>query len=333
MQANARSYRSGFFPWSRLAGLALFSVSTVGATITWKPLWDGKTLNGWHNRGKDAWTIEKETPASAPALHGKHSAATDDYSMLYTDKAYDFFTLRVSYKMLEGNSGVYVKAKELAQTPFVGGIQVDLDATNLLSLYCTSCGAGVYSPSAEIKAKINKNGWNNLVVTAKGDNLYTSINGVDMPAWNYKGKEAYVLPSGPFGLQLHDARLDEAWFKDIEIMEGCTDKASPRYDKETEDTRLVVTPNPAACSVTTGLGGAQSEAQRHVRLSPGRMRVDVEGEWIVSIRDLSGRLLATRRGHGAQDASLPEVRNAGAYLMALQSRDGLRGNWKAVMGE
>jgi hypothetical protein len=80
---------------------------TAMATLSWRPLWDGKTLNGWHNRGKDAWTVEKETPSSAPALLGKHSSASDDYSMLYTDKLYDFFTIHVSYRMLAGNSGVY----------------------------------------------------------------------------------------------------------------------------------------------------------------------------------------------------------------------------------
>jgi hypothetical protein len=229
---------------------ALIFCETASATIAWKPLWDGKTLIGWHNRGKDAWTIEKETPSSAPALRGKHSSASDDYSMLYTDQAYDFFTLRVTYKMLQGNSGVYVKARELEKTPFVAGIQVDLDAVNLLSLYCTSCGAGVYSPSVDIKAKILKDGYNTLLVTAKGDNLYTSINGAQMPPWNYKGNQ-HVLPSGPFGLQLHDARLDEAWFKEVSILEGCTDKASPRYDKETEDPRLFVRHNPALCQEPT----------------------------------------------------------------------------------
>ena len=319
--------------------LSLGSAGYARAAITWKPLWDGKTLNGWHNRGKDAWTIEKETPTSPPALHGKHSVTTDDYSMLYSDKAYDFFTLRVSYKMLTGNSGVYVKAKELAQTPFVAGIQVDLDATNLLSLYCTSCGAGQYSPPDAIKAKINKNGWNTLVVTAKGDNLFTSINGAEMPAWNYKGKE-FVLPSGPFGLQLHDARLDEAWFKDIEIMEGCTDKASPRYDKETENPRLVVTPNPASCSATVEIANAApgelSDAMgRSVRFLPGRMEVESAGPWHITLADVSGKRVAERRGDGPQRLAMPEVKSAGAYLVTWQSRAGrtLRGStrWKAYL--
>ncbi|MDB5103713.1 MAG: hypothetical protein JWP91_1402 [Fibrobacteres bacterium] len=304
----------------------LTALGTASAVITWKPLWDGKTLNGWHNRGKDAWTVEKETPTSPPALHGKHVSATDDYSMLYTDKSYDFFTLRVSYRMLEGNSGVYVKAKELAQTPFVAGIQVDLDAVNLLSLYCTSCGAGVYSPPADIKARILKNGWNDLVVTAKGDNLFTSVNGADMPAWNYKGKE-FVLPSGPFGLQLHDLRLDEAWFRDIGIMEGCTDKSSPRYDKETEDPRLYVIHNPANCAPPAALApevGAAGNAgmASGLRFSMGRVDIGVSGAYRLTVRDMAGNILAVRGGESPGSFRLPEIRSAGAYLATLETGSG-----------
>jgi hypothetical protein len=310
--------------------LLLVSAAAAQAALIWKPLWDGKTLNGWHNRGKDAWTIEPDAPGAAPALHGKHVSSSDDYSMLYTDSAFDHFTLRVSYKMITGNSGVYVKAKELDKTPFVAGIQVDLDAVNMLALYCTSCGAGVYSPSAAIKARIDRNGWNVLTVTAKGDSLYTSINGADMPAWNYKGI-AFVLPSGPFGLQLHDARLDEAWFRDIAILEGCTDKASPRYDKESADPRTVVRSNPAACGPSVGLAPGPESAPRGVRFLRGRVEIEVEGAYRLTLRDLSGALVAERRGYGPGSFTLPEVRTAGAYIAGLETGDGAAAHWKVML--
>ncbi|GEM_PF-4668739 len=332
--------------FSHVALVFFLLAGMASATITWRPLWDGKTLDGWHNRGKDAWTVEKETPASAPALHGKHASATDDYSMLYTDKSYAFFTMHVTYKMLTGNSGVYVKSKELDKTPFVAGIQVDLNAPDGLSLYCTSCGAGVYAPPADVKARISKTGYNVLTITVKGDSMYNNINGADMAPWNFKGKEAFVLPSGPFGLQLHDARLDEVWFKDIEIMEGCTDKASPRYDKETENPRLYVTANPTDCAAPTAIGsrpgspaqgtssawtGMAALTEKEVRFVPGRVEVGVSGAYQLTIRNLAGQTLALRNGTRPQGFPLPEIRSAGAYLVTLENHSMSQSRWQAIL--
>ena len=44
----------------------VLSALTVSAAERWQPLWDGKTLSGWHIIGKGEWKIENG------AIHGTH---------------------------------------------------------------------------------------------------------------------------------------------------------------------------------------------------------------------------------------------------------------------
>src|SRR5438067_13680211 len=51
----------------------------------WRPLFDGKTLNGWHPIGQGRWTVEDGM------IVGRHDK-TQDYGHLITDKSYKDFT-------------------------------------------------------------------------------------------------------------------------------------------------------------------------------------------------------------------------------------------------
>ncbi len=87
--------------------LAVVAVcASVRAVENWKPLWDAKTLNGWHVIGKGDWKIIDG------AIRGTHAKEEKEFSHLVTDKAYKDFTMRLKYKAVKGNSGLYFRIEE-----------------------------------------------------------------------------------------------------------------------------------------------------------------------------------------------------------------------------
>src|SRR5688572_25671932 len=86
--------------------LAFAAVFTTACANDFKPIWDGRTLNGWHAIGKGDWRIENG------AIHGLHASSEDQYGHLVTDRAYTNFTARLKFKSLKGNSGFYFRIEE-----------------------------------------------------------------------------------------------------------------------------------------------------------------------------------------------------------------------------
>ncbi len=68
----------------------------------WKPLFDSKTLKGWHPVGDGKWTVEDGV------IVGR---ANNEklYGLLFSDDQYDNFTVRFQFKCLEGDSGFYIR--------------------------------------------------------------------------------------------------------------------------------------------------------------------------------------------------------------------------------
>ena len=68
----------------------------------WISLFDGKTLNGWHQVGDGEWIVEDG------AIVGKTQEAAKLYGLLVSDDVYRDFTVRLKFKSLKGNSGFYI---------------------------------------------------------------------------------------------------------------------------------------------------------------------------------------------------------------------------------
>ena len=60
----------------------LLLASTLTTIAAEKPLWDGKSLSGWHVIGKGEWKIEDG------AIHGMHVKTEKEFSHLVTDRDY-----------------------------------------------------------------------------------------------------------------------------------------------------------------------------------------------------------------------------------------------------
>ena len=189
--------------------LVFFTMSlSLRADEKWQRLWDGKTFDGWHQIGRGEWKIENG------AIHATHAASEESYGHMVTDRSYGDFTIRLKYKSLAGNSGLYFRIEE---TGFSGvtGFQAEIDATkDVGGLYETNGRAWVSQPTAEEVATWFKPGeWNAMTVTAHGGHIVVYVNGK-------KTAELRDDPGrqeGRFALQVHGAQVVDVWFKDIEI--------------------------------------------------------------------------------------------------------------------
>lgn len=178
------------------------------AADKWTALWDGKTLDGWHVIGKGEWKI------SDGAIRGAYAKDEKEFGHLVTDKSYTDFTVRLKFKAVKGNSGLYFRSEETGFSG-VSGFQAEIDATkDVGGLYDTNGRKRVSKPTPEDVQRWFKPGeWNEMTVSAHRGHVVVHVNGI-------KSAELQDDPGrreGKLALQLH-ANMDcEVWFKEIEM--------------------------------------------------------------------------------------------------------------------
>lgn len=192
-----------------LAAIVLSSPLMTHAA-DWRGLWDGKSMQGWHVIGKGQWKIEDN------ALHATNVKSEKDFGHLVTDRDYTNFTVRLKYKAVKGNSGLYFRVAEKGfsgVTGFQAEIDPDKDAGGL---YETNGRSWVSQPKPEDVKKWYKPGvWNEMSVTARGGDIVVTVNGMMTAVLKNDPGRA----SGKFALQVHGSQDVEVWFKDIYIQE------------------------------------------------------------------------------------------------------------------
>lgn len=196
----------------RLAFVFLFCAAISAALAQdFKPLWDGKTLEGWHAIGKGEWKIEQG------AIHGTHSKGEDDYGHLVTDRAFTNFIVRLKFKSLQGNSGLYFRTEEKGWSG-VSGFQAEIDPRNDIGgLYETNGRGWVVQPkAADIGEWFKPGDWNEMRVEAIGTRVAVYING---KLASQVRKDIRGRTHGRLALQLHGDQQVDVWFKDLEIAE------------------------------------------------------------------------------------------------------------------
>jgi hypothetical protein len=188
----------------------LIAAGATANAADFKPLWDGKSLAGWHIIDKGIWKIEDG------AIHGTHMKSEKSFGHLVTDKVYRNFDARLKFKALKGNSGFYFRIEEKGNSG-VTGFQAEIDAKkDVGGLYETNGRAWVVKPDAEkVKTWFKPGEWNEMEVIAKDGDITVLVN----------GKKSAELKNDPgraeghIALQVH-ANLDcDMWFKDLEISE------------------------------------------------------------------------------------------------------------------
>jgi len=187
--------------------LLCVAVLSEEKSADWKPLFDGKTLGGWHIIGKGEWSVEDG------AIVGKN-VKSSDYGHLVSDAEYIDFAIRLKFKSMKGNSGLYFRIVEKGSSG-VTGFQAEIDPRNDIGgLYETNGRSWVVKPTADdIKNYFKPDDWNEMIVTAKGGNVTVEINGQK----SAELKDDKGRLDGRFALQVHGGQEVLVYFKDLSI--------------------------------------------------------------------------------------------------------------------
>lgn len=225
------------------------SVSAADSEAGFKSLFNGKDLSGWEGN-TDLWSVRDG------AITGRTSPSADDPQrstlkhntfLVYKGGEFGDFELRLSYRIVGGNSGVQYRSKVVRHGemgPVVGGYQADFEAGKTYSgiLYdeagvaggrqimaqrgekvvwnsdCQKEVTGSLGKSEDIQAKIKSEDWNDYVIVANGNRLQHFINGVQTVDVT-DNCEAKRLRSGVLALQIHAGPPMTVQFKNIRIKE------------------------------------------------------------------------------------------------------------------
>ncbi|MCR9202091.1 MAG: DUF1080 domain-containing protein [Planctomycetaceae bacterium] len=193
------------------AGL-LTAVSTPAAAQTWQPLFNGKDLTGWHTQPGGEWKVVEGT------IVGTSKKSESRHGLLVSDEQYADFILRAKFRVTTGNSGLYFRSAETKTNVAIRGLQAEVDATEAVGgLYETAKRGWVRKPAPQLISRIVSHGdWVEMVVTAIGDDMTVSLNGVTVT--ELLG-DSLCQKSGHIALQLHGGMDMHVEFKDIAILE------------------------------------------------------------------------------------------------------------------
>jgi len=175
------------------------------------PLFDGKTLSGWHAVPGGTWeVVDGMIVGTSPKTEPRHG-------LLLSDKTYGDFTVRFKFRVVKGNSGFYFRSEPVKGAVGVHGFQAEVDNSQSVGgLYETGGRAWVAQPAPGLTKEIYKPGeWNEMTVAAKGRNVVVHLNGKK----TVELKDDPGRQQGHFALQLHGGQDMEVMFKDIEIQQ------------------------------------------------------------------------------------------------------------------
>ena len=195
--------------WLELALIALAGASAA-AEEGFKPLFDGKTLNGWRG-DPQLWSVEDGMIAgSTEAKKLTHNC------FLCSDKSYKNFVLKLKFKMRNGNSGVQLRSREHDDFR-VTGYQADIAEKRYTGILYEEGGRAILADvdQKETAKHFNRDGWNEYVITCDGPHIKQVLNGhttVDYTEKSDKGAKEGIL-----ALQLHVGPKMKIWFKDVQI--------------------------------------------------------------------------------------------------------------------
>ncbi|MCB1230515.1 MAG: SMP-30/gluconolactonase/LRE family protein [Verrucomicrobiae bacterium] len=197
----------------------------------WKPLFDGKSLEGWKQRGGEAkYRVENET------IVGTTVPKTPN-SFLCTEKDYGDFALEFEFKVdPHMNSGVQFRSQSLPdyKNGQVHGYQCEIDPSD------RGWTAGIYdegrrgwlndlTENRDARYAFHQLEWNHVRIEAIGDRLRTWLNGV--PAADLRDD---MTARGFIALQVHgvgenDEAMEVSW-RNLRINES--PKPSPEVAED-----------------------------------------------------------------------------------------------------
>ncbi len=188
-------------------------------------LYNGKNLDGWTPKGGHCEFEPKGDTIIGTTIPGSPS------TYLSTTKAdYHDFVFTAELKWIEDvNTGIMFRAdsrpgegKEKGRE-IVFGPQTEMEAFSKErywsgGIYGQSAGGWIYPMWLEeheaARNAMNRDGWNRITISARGETIKTWLNGV--PAAHWKTTE---YNQGFFSLQVHSGKSGQVLFRNIKVKE------------------------------------------------------------------------------------------------------------------
>ncbi len=162
--------------------LSIVLVPSLLSAASWKPLFDGKSLDGWVQRGGEA------TYAVVDGCIVGTTVADTPNSFLCTESEFSDFILEFDVKQ-EGKSNSGVQFRSLSSPDYrdgrVHGYQCEIDPSERAwsgGIYDEARRGWLYRPEnqPERKSAYQYGRWNRFRIEAIGDSLRVWINGIEM---------------------------------------------------------------------------------------------------------------------------------------------------------
>ena len=134
-------------------------------------------------------------------------------STLWTKDLFDNFRVRLNFKFINGNidSGIFMRGSDHLNPQIQIGVSGSLkrDMTGSPDIP----KKGYPQEAIKVKSLLKMDDWNNMVIEALGNRYRVWLNGEQVS--DYTLEEANL--QGPVGIQLHNNRKMEIWYKSIDI--------------------------------------------------------------------------------------------------------------------
>jgi hypothetical protein len=177
------------------------------------PMFNGRDLTGWDVDTPGIWTVKDGV------VIGKHDGLQYN-DFLRTKKHYRDFTMRLKFRLIngEGNSGIQFRSKPVSASHEVEGYQADIGQKYWGCLYDESRRKTILAQASEASlAGLDRSGWNDYVITARGNRITLDLNG--RRTVDYTEKNPEIPQDGFIALQVHSGPKIEVHFKDVMIEE------------------------------------------------------------------------------------------------------------------
>lgn len=237
-----------FVASSLLATIALAPWTTQAAEDGFRPIFDGKTLEGWDGN-PDFWRVEGgvivgQTTAEKPTKGNTF--------LIWRGGEPGDFELKAEFQLVNGNSGIQVRSFEDPDNWgkwVVGGYQADMESSGrymgivygeryrgILAMRGdkTVIGSdgkptvvGKVGDPDELRGKIDLNGWNEYHIICRGWTISQKINGHTMAEVTDED-EARRLAKGLIAFQLHAGPPMEVKFRNVRLKELDPQEAAQR---------------------------------------------------------------------------------------------------------
>lgn len=198
-----------------------------------RPIFNGQDLDGWDGDQK-FWSFQDGTITGRTTPENPTNGNT---FIIWRQGEIDDFELRLSYRIVGGNSGIQYRSSDLGNH-VVGGYQGDFEAgDNFSGILYDERGRGILAQrgqkttigsdhkpqttgslgdSAELQKAIKKEDWNDYTIIARGNHLQHFINGKQTVDVTDDDSEKQKM-TGILALQLHAGPPMTVQFKNIRL--------------------------------------------------------------------------------------------------------------------